>query len=245
MDRDIDSRAGYKHHLTKEYLQYLQEEVMKLCKREGLHQVDLLSPAGTKITEKEYRAKENGQRKLDKLNEEIIAAQMKPASTVFQTQKQYLRDAIQDAASQAVSPEEFETLLKEKYGIELKDRRERYSYLHPDRKKHITGRALGTDYEKESLLKRILMNKQKKRRPLKMKNLQRAFRRVLSLFLIILQIMKKKMEKAKAMMDVRLENPWKIHFCQDSAMYKLHMILLMIIMRTLSRSCLSTQSSVW
>ena len=162
MDRDIDSRAGYKHHLTKEYLQYLQEEVMKLCKREGLHQVDLLSPAGTKITEKEYRAKENGQRKLDKLNEEIIAAQMKPASTVFQTQKQYLRDAIQDAASQAVSPEEFEALLKEKYGIELKDRRGRYSYLHPDRTKHITGRALGADYEKESLLKRILMNKQKK-----------------------------------------------------------------------------------
>ena len=72
MDRDIDSRAGYKHHLTKEYLQYLQEEVMKLCKRESLHQVDLLSPAGTKITEKEYRAKENGQRKLDKLNKEII-----------------------------------------------------------------------------------------------------------------------------------------------------------------------------
>ena len=162
MDRDIDSRAGYKHHLTKEYLQYLQEEVMKLCKREGLHQVDLLSPAGTKITEKEYRAKENGQRKLDKLNEEIIAAQMKPASTVFQTQKQYLRDAIQDAVSQAVSPEEFEALLKEKYGIELKDRRGRYSYLHPDRTKHITGRALGADYEKESLLKRILMNKQKK-----------------------------------------------------------------------------------
>jgi hypothetical protein len=30
MDRDIDSRAGYKHHLTKKYLQYLQEEVMKL-----------------------------------------------------------------------------------------------------------------------------------------------------------------------------------------------------------------------
>ena len=162
MDRDIDSRAGYKHHLTKEYLQYLQEEVMELCKREGLHQVDLLSPAGTKITEKEYRAKENGQRKLDKLNEEIIAAQMKPASTVFQTQKQYLRDAIQDAVSQAVSPEEFEALLKEKYGIELKDRRGRYSYLHPDRTKHITGRALGADYEKESLLKRILMNKQKK-----------------------------------------------------------------------------------
>ena len=162
MDRDIDSRAGYKHHLSKEYLQYLQEEVMKLCKREGLHQVDLLSPAGTKITEKEYRAKENGQRKLDKLNEEIIAAQMKPASTVFQTQKQYLRDAIQDAVSQAVSPEEFEALLKEKYGIELKDRRGRYSYLHPDRTKHITGRALGSDYEKESLLKRIQMNKQKK-----------------------------------------------------------------------------------
>ena len=64
--------------------------------------------------------------------------------------------------SQAVSPEEFEALLKEKYGIGLKDRRGRYSYLHPDRTKHITGKALGSDYEKESLLKRIQMNKQKK-----------------------------------------------------------------------------------
>ena len=37
----------------------------------------------------------------------------------------------------------------------MKDRRGRFSYLHPDRKKFITGRALGTDYEKECLLERI------------------------------------------------------------------------------------------
>ena len=44
MDRDIDCRAGYKHHLTKGYLEYLQAEVMEMCERQGLHQVDLLSP---------------------------------------------------------------------------------------------------------------------------------------------------------------------------------------------------------
>ena len=45
MEREIDCRAGYKHHLTKGYLEYLQAEVMKMCEQQGLHQVDLHSPA--------------------------------------------------------------------------------------------------------------------------------------------------------------------------------------------------------
>ena len=158
MDRTIDCRAGYKHHLTREYLKYLQSEVMKICEREGLHQVDLMTAAKTKVTEKEYRARESGQRKLDELNEEIIAAQMKPGTTVFQTQKQFLRDAILETAGQARSQEEFRELLMEKYGIRLKDRRGRFSYLHPERTKYITGRALGRDYEKEHLLEMIEKN---------------------------------------------------------------------------------------
>lgn len=55
MEREIDSRAGYKHNLTPKYLKFLQAEVMTMCEREGLHQVDLLSPAKTKITDKEYK----------------------------------------------------------------------------------------------------------------------------------------------------------------------------------------------
>ena len=158
MEREIDCRAGYKHHLTKGYLEYLQAEVMEMCEREGLRQVDLLSPAKIRITDEEYRAKQRGQKKLDELNEQIIAAKMKPRTTVFQTQKQYLRDAISDISAQAASLDEFQMLLKEKYGIEVKERRGRFSYLHPERNKYITGRALGSDFEKEHIGQMLLEN---------------------------------------------------------------------------------------
>ena len=158
MERDIDSRAGYKHNLTPRYLQFLQKEVMRLCEKEGLHQVDLLSPATVKITDAEYHTGRRGQEKLDERNAQIVAMQMIPRRTVFQTQKQYLRDAITEAASLASSQEEFQKILWEKYKIELKDRRGRFSYLHPQRKKYITGRSLGTDFEKGHLLDKIHRN---------------------------------------------------------------------------------------
>ena len=53
-----------------------------------------------------------------------------------------------DAASQ----EEFSRLLSEKYNITFKVSRDRYSYLHPNRQKYITGRNLGTLYEENHLL---------------------------------------------------------------------------------------------
>ena len=164
MEREIDCRAGYKHHLTKGYLEYLQAEVMKMCEQQGLHQVDLLSPAKSKITDKEYRAKQRGQQKLDELNEQITAAKMKPTTTVFQTQKQFLRDAILDIAAQAETVEEFKIQLKEKYEIEVNDRRGRFSYLHPERGKYITGRALGSDFEKEHVAQMIRENAKAKNR---------------------------------------------------------------------------------
>ena len=73
MKRTCDSRAGYKHHLTKDYLKYLEQSLMDICQRENLYQVDLLSPASKKITEKEYWASRKGQKALDKLNQEILA----------------------------------------------------------------------------------------------------------------------------------------------------------------------------
>ena len=76
---------------------------------------------------------------------------MTPRTTVFHTQKQFLRDAILDIAAQAASMEEFQKLLKEKYGIDVKENRGRLSYLHPNRSKYISGRALGSDYEKEHI----------------------------------------------------------------------------------------------
>jgi len=151
MERPCDSRAGFKHHQTRDYLTAMQRGIMEMAEREHLHQIDLFTPAKSKIKEKEFRAQQRGQKKLDERNAEIIAAQMQPRATVFQTQKQYLRDAILEISARAASFEEFKLMLREKYGISLKVYRGRYSYLHPDRQKYITGRALGSDFEKKHL----------------------------------------------------------------------------------------------
>ena len=99
-----------------------------------LHQVDLLTPAERKITEKEYWAQRRGQEKLDKLNQKMKEDGITPKETRYQTEKQFLRDAIDDAASTARSPEEFSKILDKKYHIIFKISRNRYSYLHPSRK---------------------------------------------------------------------------------------------------------------
>lgn len=152
MERPIDCKAGYKHHLTKDYLKHLQQSLMNICLRENLNQVDLLSPSVNKITQQEYYAKQRGQINLDKLNSELIAEGFTPMKTKFQTEKDKLRDSITAAAKKAKSFEEFQRLLKAEYGIQVKDHRERFSYLTSDRQKYISARKLGSHYDREYLL---------------------------------------------------------------------------------------------
>ena len=158
MEFDCESKAGYKHHLSTAYLAHLKQDVMDMCQKEGLHQVDLLSPAERKITEKEYWAQRRGQEKLDKLNQKMLEDGITPKETRYQTEKQLLRDAIDDAASTAKSPEEFAQILDKKYHIIFRISRNRYSYLHPGKKKYITGRNLGTRYEEDFLLQTFKEN---------------------------------------------------------------------------------------
>lgn len=158
MEYACESKAGYKHHLSTSYLAHLKQEVMDMCQKEGLHQVDLLTPAERKITEKEYWAQRRGQKKLDKFNQKMREDGITPKETKYQTEKQFLRDAIDNAAGIAKSPEEFSKILEEKYRIIFKISRGRYSYLHPDRKKYVTGRNLGTRYEEDFLMKTFMEN---------------------------------------------------------------------------------------
>ena len=158
MEYACESKAGYKHHLSTAYLAHLKQEVMDMCQKEGLHQVDLLTPAERKITEKEYWAQRRGQEKLDKFNQKMREDGITPKETKYQTEKQFLRDAIDNAAGIAKSPEEFSKILEEKYRIIFKISRGRYSYLHPDRKKYVTGRNLGTRYEEDFLMKTFMEN---------------------------------------------------------------------------------------
>ena len=151
MDKPHEQEAGYKHRSTNKLLDHLKQEVMDMCNREGLHQVDLLSPAPAKITKEEYWTKAHGQDELDKVNEKIRAAGLKPASTVFQTQKQFLRDAIDECSQLSGSFDEFQSLLLDRYNISVIEKRRSYRYLHPDRNKRISAESLGANYGKDFL----------------------------------------------------------------------------------------------
>ena len=151
MDKPHEQEAGYKHRSTNKLLDHLKQEVMDMCNREGLHQVDLLFPAPAKITKEEYWAKAHGQDELDKVNEKIRAAGLKPASTVFQTQKQFLRDAIDECSQLSGSFDEFQSLLLDRYNISVIEKRGSYRYLHPNRNKRISAESLGTNYGKDFL----------------------------------------------------------------------------------------------
>lgn len=151
MDKPHEEIAGYKHRSTNKFLNYFKKEIMDMCIQEGLHQVDLLSPTETKVTQAEYMAQKSGQKKLEETNKKIIADGLKPTATMFQTQKQELRNAIEECSSHSKSFQEFQSLLFEKYQISVIEERERYRYLHPDRDKRITEKALGTQYGKEYL----------------------------------------------------------------------------------------------
>ena len=102
MDKPHEEIAGYKHRSTNKFLNYFKKEIMDMCIQEGLHQIDLLSPAETKITQAEYMAQKSGQKKLEETNKKIIADGLKPTATTFQTQ------------------------------ISVIEERGRYRYLHPE-----------------------------------------------------------------------------------------------------------------
>lgn len=103
------------------------------------------------MTEAEFRAKARGQKNLEQINREIVQKGLKPAATTFQTQKDFLREAIEECAKSAKSFKEFQSVLLEDYNIAVLSKRDRFSYQHPDRNKMITERALGTDYGREHL----------------------------------------------------------------------------------------------
>ena len=151
MDKPHEEAAGYKHRSTDKFMNAFKKTVMDRCQQEGLHQIDLLAPAERKITQKEYMSQKHGQQKLDEINQKIIEDGLKPTSTVFLTQKEYLRNAIDECAATSNSFDEFQSKLLEQFQISVIEHRGRYSYLHPDRQKRITERALGTRYGKEHL----------------------------------------------------------------------------------------------
>lgn len=156
MERPGDAKAGNKHRSTNKLLEHLKQETMTLCQREQFYQVDLLSPAKVKITDREYWAQRKGQAKLDIENKEKIEAGIVPEKTEFETEKGFLRRVITATLEDSSTMEEFQKKLFEQYGISVHESRGRISYKLSDKEKPIRGRQLGTDFEKEHLQEYLL-----------------------------------------------------------------------------------------
>ena len=157
MDRPADTREGCKHRCTNAAMEYFKSEVMEMCHREGLYQIDLLSGSKERITEREYWAAKKGQLALDKENAAREAAGQPTKPTKFETDKAKLRRTIRQALSQAGSFDEFSSLLLRE-GVTVKESRGRLSYLTPDRTKPITARKLGDDFDKAAVLALLTQN---------------------------------------------------------------------------------------
>lgn len=151
MEHPRDAMAGYKHHVSDAFTNYLKQETMTLCQRESFYQVDLLSPAKVRITDREYWAQRKGQKKLDEENKEKLEAGIQPTETTYETEKGFLRRAITTTLEDSTSFDEFQKKLFENYGISVHESRGRFSYQLPDRSKPIRARMLGTDFEKEHI----------------------------------------------------------------------------------------------
>ena len=157
MDRPADTRAGCKHRCTDTAMEYFKAEVMEMCHRENLYQIDLLHGSKNRITEREYWAHKKGQAKLDKENA-ALAAEGKPVKqTKFETDKAKLRQTIRNAMSEATTFDEFSALLLQQ-GVTVKESRGRLSYLPPDRTKPITARKLGDDFDRAAVLTLLEQN---------------------------------------------------------------------------------------
>ena len=157
MDRPADTKCGMKHRCTDAAMEYFKSEVMEMCHRENLYQIDLLHGSKNRVTEREYWAQKKGQLALDKENAAREATGQPTKPTKFETDKAKLRRTIRQALSQAGSFDEFASLLLRE-GVTVKESRGRLSYLTPDRTKPITARKLGDDFDKAAALALLPQN---------------------------------------------------------------------------------------
>ena len=160
MDRPADTKAGCKHRCTDAAMEHFRAEVMELCHRENLYQIDLLHGSANRITEREYWAGKKGQLALDRENKKRLENREPLIHTRFETDKEKLRQTIRKTFDRASGFDEFSSLLLQE-GVTVRESRGRYSYLTPDRTKPITARKLGDDFDRTAVLAALEQNAQR------------------------------------------------------------------------------------
>lgn len=132
IEKPSDWKEGSKHHCTKKFMYDFKEHVMDRSKELGLNQVDLLTPAKHKVTDREYRAGQTKEK--DQLT------------------KNRLREILTSSAKTSKDKAEFMDKLKDK-GVEVTQRGNTITYQFENKK--FRERALGTDYRLDELEKSL------------------------------------------------------------------------------------------
>ncbi len=150
MDRPADTKAGCKHRCTDAALRYFKSEVMEMCHREGLYQIDLLNGSKNRVTDREYWAQKKGQAALDRQNAPMIAGGITPRQTKLETNK---RSCGRPYAPRCLRRPHSRIFLSAAAGG--RDRQGEPGaayYLTPDRTKPISARKLGDDFDRAAVL---------------------------------------------------------------------------------------------
>lgn len=154
IERESECRTGVKLRASKLSMNAMKSEIMEICRREKLNQVDLLAPPEKKISEREYRKTLREQDKLNAENAEMEKDGIVPAKKQFQTEKEKIRKIIKRAIHQTSDEEEFKKYLANE-GIIVTESRGRWGYKTVDLARPIRARQFGTNYEKEYILSQL------------------------------------------------------------------------------------------
>lgn len=87
MDRPCDTHAGMKHRCTAVALRYFRSEVMEMCHRENLYQIDLLNGSRNRITEREYHAKRRMMEETKVYDQGLYENEDTKTTTKYETDK--------------------------------------------------------------------------------------------------------------------------------------------------------------
>ncbi|SEQ56169.1 relaxase/mobilization nuclease domain-containing protein [Butyrivibrio sp. TB] len=154
IERESECIAGAKIRASKLSMNAMKAEIMEICKRENLNQIDLINPPEEKMTEREYRKTQREQEKINTENAALEKDGLVPSKTEFQTEKDKIRKTIKKAIHQASDEQEFRKILEEA-GITITESRGRWGYKTADLKRTIRARQFGTSYEKEYILSKL------------------------------------------------------------------------------------------
>lgn len=118
--KESEYKAGCKHQDTARLRRYLNEQLQEYCRENGYTVAEPKPPK--KITNKEHRAKKEGQKQLDQDNAARRQQGQEPAQTEFKTKKDDLRTLISHAASVSKDWDEFAYNLRNCYSRQVEQR---------------------------------------------------------------------------------------------------------------------------